>query len=158
MKLLDLFADRVLEMPLFEMAMRRKLAVNEVRSKKPKIAEHIIKSLIFNSRAQAHWYVELNGWLDGIRAIELKPNGDSLGSEIYFEVLFNEYYGHGESVLEKQVKGYLGTLSYKSEARTDIPVSELWDKLKIVYIALSKDLEIGVLNSKGSQYYIELVK
>lgn len=158
MKLLDLFADRILEMPLFEMAMRRKDAINEVRSKKPKIAEHIIKSLIFNSQAQNHWYSELNSWLDPLKLIELKPNGDSLEAKIFFDILFNEYYGHGESVLKKQVKDYLGSQSYKSEARTNISIGDLWSKLKIVYTALAKDLEIGVLHSDGSKHYIKLVK
>ena len=49
MKLIEIFADRILEIELFEMATKRKYAIAEIRVLKPKITEHFINSLIFNS-------------------------------------------------------------------------------------------------------------
>lgn len=158
MKLLDIFADRVLEMPLFEMAMRRKDAIRKVSELEHKINEHIIKSLIFNSQAQNHWYSELDSWLYKINELEIKPNNDNLSFEILFQELFNNYYDHGTTSLKKQVVRYLKDVNYATEARTNISLDDIWNKLKIIHTKLCKDLSIGSLHSKGSQHYIELVK
>ena len=74
MKLIEIFADRILEIELFEMATKRKYAIAEIRVLKPKITEHFINSLIFNSPSQSHWYVELNGWLKALRNLDFNAS------------------------------------------------------------------------------------
>lgn len=158
MKLLDLFADKILMTPLFEMAMARKDAILQIRSKKNQIAIHFIKSFIFNSESQTHWYSELDSWITDIQVIRLKPSSKRVEKEIYFQILFNESYDHGVDLLQDQVNSLLKSLEYKKERRTNIDINDLWKILKNIYDELCSDLEIGEFNSSGSQYYIEKFK
>lgn len=158
MKLLELFADKILATSLFEMAMARRDAISKINSLENMISTHIIKSFIFNSHSQTHWYSELDGWISAIEKIELKPSSKRVEKEIYFQCLFNNMYDHGTNVLERQVKSLLKSPQYLKEKRTNIDINDLWKILKQIYLELSADLEIGEFNSGGSQYYIEKYK
>ena len=158
MKLIEIFADRILEIELLEMATKRKYAIAEIRVLKPKITEHFINSLIFNSPSQSHWYVELNGWLKALRNLEVKQNSGTLDSKVFFEILFNEYYGHGDNVLIAQIKDCQREHPNLINRKIDISPKELLDKLKILYTELAKDLSMKNLHIDGARHYVELVK
>lgn len=153
MKLIELFADKLLDTPIMEMAVKRKKAIEQVTRKKYQIAMHFIKLIIFNDQAKNHWISELKNWINELDQLELKPNSTRLAGKVYFEILFNEFYGHGTSVLAKQIRTLLQDPEYKNCQRTEISIPEVHSKLKQIYAKLCKDLGNDTL--LGMEHYLE---
>lgn len=149
MKLLDLFADRILDTPLFEMAVGRKKAISLIRNNSFPIFSNLIKSFIFDSKKQELWNNELNENIFTIQMIIFQPNHKYVEAKVYFELLFNENI----PLLEKEIERLLNDPQYNKERRTNIDIQDL---LKQIYIELTTDL--GNFNFSGIEDYIEKYK
>jgi hypothetical protein len=105
MKIRDLIIDRLSETAIFEMAFRRKIAIDKARSLQNQIARHLIKLEMYASSSQInHWRTELNGWLHDIQDNELKHTGKPLDKETLFNILFDEPLGAISDVQSKMNK------------------------------------------------------
>ncbi len=67
MKLWELFADKVLDIDLFEMAYQRKVALGMIYDLGLELAEHMIKlEHCAGAQCVPHWKTEIDGWFKKI--------------------------------------------------------------------------------------------
>jgi hypothetical protein len=133
--------DILNETKLFEMAFERKDALRKLDNLSYEISKHLLKLIIFNdSNNFNHWLGELNGWLNQIDSIEIKPNMKKLREEDYLKFL-KEHYLENEDQVNKMVQKIKKT--YKDEQVIYDEPSFVFDKtetiLNRVCLSLSKD-------------------
>jgi hypothetical protein len=107
MKLRDLIIDHLSETAIFELAFRRRIAVDKARNLQNQIARHLIKLQMYaDSEHRNHWCAELNGWLNDVQDNELKHTGSPLDKATLFNILFHEPLGTIKDVQSKMNKIY----------------------------------------------------
>lgn len=95
MNILDIIADKILDLPLMEMAYERKKAIQEISHLAIQLAYHIVKIVTVNNpRDKKHWIGEVNGWLGDVYKIRIKPRSKRLPFAVYYQVLWDEPLGH----------------------------------------------------------------
>lgn len=91
MKIKDIIAHRLIETELFEMAFRRRVVLDKIRSLQLQIAYHLIKHIYYDvpDETKRHWEQEINAWLSTIDDYRLKK-GRTLDASVYYYHLFSE--------------------------------------------------------------------
>ena len=96
--------DILNETKLFEMAFERKDAIRKLDNLSYEVSQHLLKLIIFNnSNNFDHLLGELNGWLNQIDDIRLKPNNKKLREEDYLKAL-KEFYLENEDQVTKMIQ------------------------------------------------------
>jgi hypothetical protein len=96
--------DILNETKLFEMAFERKDAIRKLDNLSYEVSQHLLKLIVFNnSNNFDHWLGELNGWLNQIDDIRLKPNNKKLREEDYLKAL-KEFYLENEDQVTKMIQ------------------------------------------------------
>lgn len=91
MKLIEIFADKIVDLPLFEMAVERKMARSTIYNVSYTTVYHIVKLLIMpNAQYKEHWKREVNGYIRNIQNIVLKPKNKRLNTNQYYSWLVTE--------------------------------------------------------------------
>jgi hypothetical protein len=125
-KLLDLLN----ETRLFELAYERKNAINRLDNLSCQISIHMLKLIVFNDSADFyHWLTELNGWLNQVDDISLKPNNKKLRKQDYLKYL-KEHYLEDEQQISLNIKNL--KKRYKNEQM--IYYDSKWVLEKIEYL------------------------
>lgn len=91
MRLIEILIDKIIELPLLEMAIERKMAHRDIHGISFELTNHIIKTLVIpESGDREHWKNEIDEWLQNIQRIILKPKNKRLSQTQYFEWLVRE--------------------------------------------------------------------
>lgn len=108
MRLLDIISDKIIELPIIEMAVARKEARDSVFNKSYQIFSHITKILVMpNAQAKKHWFAELNAFIDEIERIRLKGRKlKKLSAEQYWKWLVEEPETQADKVILRTIKPY----------------------------------------------------
>lgn len=140
MKIKELLADQLARTSLFEMAYERKNAMMKVDAIEKPLNEHLIKYFYFEDHAKNHWLSEILSFISVIDDIYLKPKSSKLSAKIYYQYLFEHYYGHGDNVLVKKIQK-LVKIDYSDCERTGLSYQQLWWAMKQFYLWLCPLLE-----------------
>jgi hypothetical protein len=140
MKLIDLFADRLLDTKLIEMAISRRDAIGELLAKQKPLNEHLIKYFYFEDQAKNHWMNEIYSFISDVNWLYLKPKSKKLSKEMYFEYLFEAYYGHGTNVLTGKI-GNFTSGEYRNCQKSGLSIEQVWWAMKQFYTWLCPILE-----------------
>lgn len=133
MKLADLIADKILDLPLMEMAYQRKIVIQQLYGVSLQLAIHMAKIFtIKDSRDKNHWIGEVNGWLNAINDKYVKPNNKKLPFSVYYTALWDGPLGHPDAV----------SLLLRGKARPNqiIITKNTQTDLQQIYIAICHDL------------------
>ena len=103
MRIFEILTDKILDLPLFEMAMERKHVIQNVRGLSAPLALHLIKYYAFDDQAKNHWLSEITSFLEQIDSYTLKPKGKKLDGSQYYSLLWDEPLGNGVEWLEKTI-------------------------------------------------------
>jgi hypothetical protein len=139
-KLKEIFLDWFIYTSLFEMAHERKNAIKMINDRSHTIGEHIIKMLAFNDPYNfTHWATEINGRLNELSGIQIKPKNKMLPFEIFHEYLWEGWFGHGSVSVERMIEKMMNG-QYKTEVRTLLTADQIWEVMRKVYVDFSRDL------------------
>ena len=84
MRICNVLLDFLNEIALFEMAYRRRIAIDRVRDLQQEIADHLIKVIMYSDTMHINeWSNELNAWLDQIQNYRVKNKFINIGD--YFK-------------------------------------------------------------------------
>ena len=139
MKIKDVFANWVSESQLFEMAFKRKVAIDKIRSFQLQIAKHLIKHLYYDvsEETKKHWEQEIDTWLNDIDETRLKK-GKTLDGSVYYHHLFTEPLGERSDVTRKIKKINTDVDMKQKEGLIDI--TKLHENLEKILHDVSYDL------------------
>lgn len=132
MRIFEIIADSLLDTKLMEMAMARAAATQLVTNKQKIINDHLIKYLYFDDQASTHWSVELTGFIREINNIYLKPKSTRLNKKVYYDRLFEDFYGHGTNVLEDTIDDFIRK-NYKFIKLSGLTIQQTWWCMKQFY-------------------------
>lgn len=132
MKLIELFADKLLTTPLMEMAMERATVVAHIASFERKLNEHIIKYCFFEDQARKQWLSEISTFIEEINDVFLKPKNRKLDKQVYYDKLFEDFYGHGDSTVERIIKKFVKE-DYSKTSRSGLSVWQVHWCMKQFY-------------------------
>jgi hypothetical protein len=140
MKIIEIIADTILTMPIMEMARKRADAIKVVESKQRPLNQHLIKCFYFDYQSKNHWISEISGFIMELDDIYLKPNDRRLPQNIYYDILYNQLFGHGVQVIKKWLM-YFTSSSYSNTRRTGLTIEQVSWCLNQFYIWLCPLLE-----------------
>jgi len=110
MRIKDIILDIIVESAIFELAYRRKDAINQCRSLAYTIILHLVKVFVFGKvNEYNHWLQELDNYFFKLEETILKGRNHTLSSEKMFQLLFDEPLGHTNNVdgyLKRVIKQY----------------------------------------------------
>ena len=150
MRIRELLLDAVISTKIFEMAFKRKNAIDKIRNKQDVISEHLLKVLLFpNSRDVPGWKKELDVWLYDIGDIILKPYGDRLYSSDYMNLLFDEPIGTIRDIENKIKKIYR---MHELMVPGTIDPLDISKQSALIMKSISNDLSVG--EYKGIKSYL----
>lgn len=150
MKLHELFADKLLQTPLMEMAVERADAIKKIMNIEYRLNENLIKYLYFDDQAKNHWITEIKGFILPIDDILLKPKNKRLSKEIYFKELFENSYGQGTQSIIKRIKSFL-VKDYSKCGRTGLSIEQVHWAMKQFYIWLCPLLEADEYSNQSDE-------
>ena len=143
MKISDIILDHIGSTSLFEMARSRADAKDIITSVSPQIFTHLVKLFVFNSpESKNHWIKEINGWLDQIDDIYLKPSNKKPDWQtVYNWLVFDSSPHYDEDYIDGKVKKWKAT-DYKNVQLYDYDASLVLNQvLKIIELA-TKDIAV----------------
>ena len=128
---------------LLELAFKRKMIADKVSSLSEPFVSHLIQlELMPGSQYIEHWNEEINGWVDDIKDLGLKPNKRPL----YFNDVYTWLW---DGPMEPNNLGRLRTLirrinkKYNTNFGPEYATQELFDTVKNKLISLFSDLKRG---------------
>lgn len=131
MNILDLLADKVLDIPLMEMAYERKVVIRKIDDLSMQLAIHVAKIFTVNNpRDKKHWIGEVNGWLYTINSWYVDRR-KKLPFSVYYRLLWEGPLGHEDSVLAIMQKQDKYQYTITKHTQTDV---------QQMYIAVCHDL------------------
>jgi hypothetical protein len=139
MKVYEIVTDWLICSPLFEMAYKRKFATDKIRELAPNIAEHLVKVLAFNDEAKNHWITEINTWVRKINNITLKPKGNKLPADTYYELLWDEPLNNGVPFITHMIESMVRH-EYENVSRSNLSDQQIHDECERILGDLSYDL------------------
>lgn len=150
-EILNRTLDVVSSTKLFEMAYERRKALQHIRSIKGTLAIHTIKIMIFDAPdVLNHWLNEIQGYLTIINKIYIKPKTKKFSGDDYYELLWDEPFGHGVRSINDFRNGILVEDSYKKLPRRNISDALIYERLEKFYHTISFDIandkEINIIN------------
>lgn len=161
MKIIDIIADNILNMPIMEMARKRADAIKIVESKQRPLNEHLIKCFYFEDQAKNHWISEISSFIMEIDDIYLKPNERRLSQQIYYNILYDQLFGHGVQVIRKWLM-YFTSTSYSQTSRTGLTIEQVSWCLNQFYMwlcpLLEKDLYENEYYKNNNLLYDKIVE
>lgn len=141
MRIFDIIIDKLNETTLFEMAFERKKAKKTVTSLSPQIVKHLIKLFVFNSPENKNtWISEIDGWLNDIDDIYLKPDKEKLEFIDVYDWMINQsgpYYNgqYVESVVTK-----LKSTKFKNVTTYDYDSNHVMEKILTILNNVCKSI------------------
>jgi hypothetical protein len=100
MKINEIVLDWLGRTRLYEMTKSRADGKNALRENSYNIAEHLVKLIMFGSRARdyRHWCKELNSWLSPLNKIRVEPKNKRFEFSVINEFLWKSWLGSVEEV------------------------------------------------------------
>ena len=123
---------KLLESKLFELALKRKEAINKIKSYDDTLAEHIIKCFVLKySIHRSHWLKEINNYIFNIAKIDLDQKHTKFTKELYLEFLWKPSL---ETI--RSIERYLEWIAdeYPSEPIKNINAANLHSAIKKLYL------------------------
>lgn len=154
MKLQELFTDWLIETPLMEMAFERKLVKLKIRELQLTLADHMLKIMAFDDQAKDHWINEVYGYLKLIARLSVKPGNKKLSFEDYYNMLWDEPYGHPGAVQDNLES--MCNREYKNYKRSELSVEEIEQKLERLYGLICHELTTKK-TSINIEHFLEIV-
>jgi len=139
MRLFDIIFDRLTDIPLIEMAYRRKTAIDAVRSYAPTISLHLVKYYAFDDQAKNHWVVELDNYFEEINRIVLKPNNKKLSGDTYYSLLWDEPLNNGVGFITNVIER-LSKKEYKNCKRSALTDAKIYENCEKILHVISYDI------------------
>jgi hypothetical protein len=144
MRIRDIILDVIIGTRLFEMAFKRKNAIDKVRAYQSTLISHLIKILIFEkSENRNHWCNEVNSYLDGIQDIKLKGTNQPLESSMLFELMFNEPIGHLSTVDKMIIRIQR---QYQSDYPSELNGYKIHKQIHDILYDISHDISLDRFN------------
>lgn len=107
MKISDILVDGLMSTRLFEIAFKKKIAIDNARRLQMQIARHLVKLEMYsNSEYVNHWTSEVNAWLHDIQDTKLKENNRPLNEKILYRILLDEPLGTVDDVQSRMNRIY----------------------------------------------------
>jgi hypothetical protein len=144
MRIQDIILDVIIGTRLFEMAFKRKNAIDKVRAYQSTLISHLIKILIFEkSENRNHWCNEVNSYLDSIQDIKLKGTNQPLESSMLFELMFNEPIGHLSTVDKMIIRIQR---QYQSDNPSELNGYKIHKQIHDILYDISHDISLDRFN------------
>jgi len=143
MRIKEFILDKFMNTKLFEMSRSRKDAKDDITSLSPQIVTHLIKLFVFNSpENKNHWIKEIDGWLNQIDDIYLKPSNEKPDWQtIYNWIIFDSSPHYDAEYIDGRVKKWLAT-DYKNVSVYDYDADVVLNEVLKIIERVSKDISI----------------
>lgn len=151
MRIFEIITDYLLDSPLFEMAFERKTVVNKVRDISITLSRHLIKYLAFDDQAKNHWLNEINGYLNMIDDVTLKPNNKKLSGDVYYSLLWDGPLNDGIDSITRKIRSMTRN-EYKDCKRSQLSDAQIYETLEKVLHKLSYDMANNIFTGDFSDY------
>jgi len=141
MRITEIILDKLANTKLFEMARSRKDAKDIVTSLSPQIFVHLLKLFVFDSKENKnHWVIEIDGWLNQIDNIYLKPSNKKPDWQtIYNWLIFDSSPYYNSEFLNGCVRKMKLT-NYKNVVEYDYDADVVLNQILKIIEQVSKDL------------------
>lgn len=141
MRWIDLLLDGLNQTTIFEMAHRRRDAVQFALNLSEQIAEHVLKILVFERGGHTqHWHKEINTWLRSIQSKQLKSTGRPLPRQDLMRLLHEgpfEHLGEVKDRIRDAVRNYPNHKIKQSDA------SVIHQQLASLYSAICSNISLN---------------
>ena len=144
MRIREFVLDVIIQTRLFEMAFKRKNAIDKVRGYQSTLINHLIKIFMFkDSENRNHWSSEVNNYLYDIQDIKLKGTNQPLESSMLFELMFNEPIGHLNTVDKMMIRTQQ---QYQSERIMESDGHKIHKQIYNILHDVSHDISLDKFN------------
>jgi hypothetical protein len=141
MRIFDIIIDKLNETTLFEMAFERKKAKKTVTSLSPQIVKHLIKLFVFNSpENKTKWISEIDGWLNDIDDIYLKPDTEKLEYVDVHDWMINQSSPHYNGKYLDSVVRKLKSTTFKNVTTYDYDSNHIMEKILTILNNVCKSI------------------
>lgn len=148
MKICELLLDKLNNTKLFEMAHDRQKAKDIVTDLSPQIFDHLLKIFIFESPDTInHWQQEINGFLNKINRIYLKPNKSKPDASTLYTWIVDDsapYYSVG--YIENTIR-ILVRQQHNNVKVRDFDPNWVLNKILSIIQLVCKDIAVGKFES-----------
>lgn len=97
MKILDTIADKILNIPTMEMAVRRKIAIQKISTIQKNLMVDLVRFLYVTDYGSQYWFINIMNSITELQNIQI--NDIQLPSSVYFYYLFEDYYGNDKEII-----------------------------------------------------------
>lgn len=141
MRIKDVLIDSLIDTKLFEMARSRAAAKDLITHLSPQIIHHLIKLFVFNSpENKNHWLKEIDGWLNQIDDIYLKPSKKKPDWQtIYNWIIYDSSPHYDANYIDGKIKKW-AMYDYKDTETYDYDAEVILNKIFKVILEISKDI------------------
>ena len=143
MRIKEFILDKFASTNLFEMARSRKDAKDVITALSPQIITHLVKLFVFNSpENKNHWIKEIDGWLNQIDDIYLKPSNKKPDWQtIYNWIVFDSSPHYDSQYIDGRVRKWLAT-DYKNMNVYDYDAEVVLNQVLKIIEQVSKDIAV----------------